>query len=564
MFLCAAWVYEENMKVDVSTSGPLEASGIFDTSLLGQERPVRTDAFWLRVCAIFSSWRYGFAAVWLVLVFVAMMGRAHQKPFWSDEVVFRWIAMEPSVHAIYRDLLVPTDIDPPVAQVVTHFAIMAFGSGQIAVRIPEMVGECSALLCLFLALEMYVGTLFAYIGLLFPLSTLLITYGWEARPYGLMYGFLGLAVLSWCHIEKEGARRGFWTALLATSLSLMLGCHFYAVFALPAFCLAQFLRSRRQKQIAWATWLAILGASATEFLYLPIMKAAREYSDGYFERPDLHSLPRMFAQSLPDAGLSLAIFLVLVGAVVLGGVLVPVRNMVSGSSVNNDFLDSEFVALAWGIALVPIIGWVAGILFLKAFVTRYVLYGLIGLFLLLPFFASRLSKGNPVVALLLIGTFGFQGLLVVGRGVSDLLKAPDPMLAPHVSDASLSDLAAIQSAVSTLDRDVVVSDPQVLIEAADYSPLLKSRCVYLADREKELRFNGKTTSSRMLPDLATLNWVRAMPWSVYRNGGFLLLTVPDAEDDYGWLTTEVEQSRRRGPLVAHAGKFVIVQVNPPQ
>lgn len=552
------------MAVLASISGSSQSSETYSSSHLNQPRPDLAGAFLPRVCGVLSRWRYCFAAVWLSLLFIAMMGRAHQKPFWSDEVVFRWIAMEPSVRAIYRDLLVPTDIDPPVGQVVTHFSIMAFGSGQIAVRIPEMVGACSALLCLFLALEMYVDSLFALIALLFPLSSLLSTYGWEARPYGLMYGFLSLAVLSWCHLGKENSRRGLWTALLAVSLSLMLGCHFYSVFALPAFCLAEFVRTRRRQQIQWATWLAILGASATELLYLRIMAAAREYSDGYFGRPDFYSLPNMFRQSFPDAGLLLFIFLALAGAVALVGVLVPTPFRTSGVPMVARSTDPEFVTLALVLSLIPVFGWVAGIVFLKAFVTRYVLHGLIGLFLLLPLLSSRLSKGNPVVALLLILTFGCQGLRVVGTGISDLLKAPNPMLSPHASDASPFDLAAIQTAVSQLHSDVVVSDPQVLIEIANYSPELKSRCIYLADRENELKFNGKTTSSHMLPDLSRVNWVREASWSAYRNSGFLLLTVSNAADDYGWLTAEIDQSHRRGSLVATAGKFIVIQVNPLQ
>ncbi len=552
------------MAVLASTSRSSQSSDVCNSLLSHQKMRVGSHGFLPRLCGVLSRWRYGFAAVWLVLVFIAMMGRAHQKPFWSDEVVFRWIAMEPSVHAIYRDLLVPTDLDPPVAQVITHFTIMLFGSGEIAVRIPSMVGDCSALLFLFLALEMYVDSLFALIVLLFPLSSLLINYGWEARPYGLMYGFLGLAVLSWRHLGKENSRRGLWTALLAVSLSLMLGCHFYAVFALPAFCLAEFVRTRRRQQIQWATWLAILGASATELLYLPIMAAAREYSDGYFGRPDFYSLPNMFRQSFPDAGLSLFIFLALAGAVALVAVLFPAPFTTSGAPMIARSSNPEFVTLALVLSFIPVFGWLAGFLFLKAFVTRYVLHGLIGLFLLLPLLSSRLSKGNPVVALLLIATFGCQGLRVVGTGISDLLKAPNPMLSPHLSDASPFDLAAIQSAVSQLHGDIVVSDPQVLIEIANYSPELRNRCIYLADRENELKFNGKTTSAHMLTDLSRINWVREAPWSEYRNSGFLLLTLSNAADDYGWLTAEIDRSHRRGPLVGTAGKFIIVQVNPLQ
>lgn len=546
------------MIVPTNTSGRSQSSVISDEAIM---EPTRTESFLLRIGGVPASWKYGFAAVWLLLVSIALMGRAHQKPFWSDEVVFRWIALEPSVHAIYHDLLVPTDLDPPVAQIATHFAMMVFGSGVIGARVPSMIGVCSALLCLFLVLEMYVDSLFACIGLLFPLSSLLITYGWEARPYGLMYGFLALAVLSWCRLGEENSHRRLWTFLLTVSLVLMLGCHFYSVFALPAFFVAEFVRMRRRAHIEWATWLVILGASATELFYLPIMAAARKYSDGYFEKPDLDSLPAMFVHAFPNAGTLLFVFLLLAGAVVLASVLASASST-SGVPIVTHRSEPEFIALALMLTLVPVFGWLAGILFLKAFVTRYVLHGLIGLFLLLPFVSSRLSKGNPVVALLLIATFGFQGLLVVGRGISDLLKAPDPILAPRISDASLSDLTAIQSAVSQLHGDVVISDPRVLIEMANYSPELKSRCIYLADRDKELEINGKTTSAHMLSDLSRVHWVREAPWSAFRNSGFLLLTLNDAASDYGWLTTEMDRQHRRGPLVANAGKFVIVQVNP--
>jgi hypothetical protein len=548
------------MQILASTTGP---SGTTDIpgSRQGQT-PEGDQPLSARVFQILCRWRYALAAVWVSVAFIAMMGHAHQKPFWSDEEIFRWIAMEPSVHAIYRDLLGAIDLDPPVAQVVTHFTIALLGSGQIAVRIPSIVGVCSALLCLFLALEIYVDSLFALIALVVPFASLLIDYGWEARPYGLMYGFLAFAVLSWCQLGKDRVRRGLWTAALAASLTLMLGCHFYSVFALPAFILAEFIRTRRQARISWATWLAILGASATELFYLPIMAAAHQYSDGYFGTPNRYSLANMFGEAFPTAGLLLFIFLVFAALLALGATLVQTPRLASNASANRQALDREFAALAIGLSLIPVLGWLAGLFFLKAFVTRYVLHGLIGLFLLLPLVASRLSKGNPILAFLLILTFACQGMHVVAAGISDLMKAPDPMRSAYPFVARPFDLTAIQSAVSRLHGDIVVSDSHVLIQLANYSPELKARCIYLADRGMEMEFTGKTTSTHEIDALSRVGWVRESPWSEYRQSGFLLLTTSQAGDDQSWVTTEVEQSQRRGPVVATAGKYVILQVNP--
>lgn len=512
-----------------------------------------------KVSGLVARHRYGLVGAWLSVTLLAMIGYARQKPFWGDEVIYRWIVTEPSIKWIFRDLLLSLNNDPPVTHLITHGVTLIFGSGQIGLRLPEMLGVCMALLCLFLTLEIYVDSLFALAGMLFPFTSLLIFYGWEARPYGLMYGFLSLAVLAWCKLGAGTQHKRAWAAALAAALALMLGCHFYAVFALPAFYTAEMVRGRRLRKIAWATWLAIASASASELLYLPLILADRKYADGYFQKPELHSIPDMLTGAFPSAAALLFVFLVLAVPFAVS------RRAATDPAATGERRagDDEFAALALTLSLIPIIGWLAGIFVLKAFVTRYVLHGLMGLFLLLPLVASRFSRGNPKVALLLILTFAGWGLHVVGRGWLNLVEARDPMRSAHPSDPRPFDLASIQSVLGRGQEDVVVANMEIYLPLADYAPALKGRLIDAYDIKMAYEVTRSTTVDHWMEDASRIGWVRGVPWAEYRQRSFLLLTTAQREDDGSWLARELAETHRLGPVIATAGKYVIVQVNAP-
>ena len=217
----------------------------------------------------------------------------------------------------------------------------------------------------------------------------------------------------------------------------------------------------------------------------------------------------------------------------------------------------ELTALGLGFLLIPLLAWAAGILVLKAFTARYVLHGLLGVFLLLPLLAGRVFRQDRSLALALLMACGLPALVFATQGTKRVFKAPNDN----------PDLARIEEMISKLSGDVVVSDPHLLLEMIDSSPAIKAKCVYLWDRKNESTYTGQDGFSHLAGPGAQMGLFRSEPWSNYANkdNAFLFLTAPDSQSDgLGWLRAHLEAGHRYGDVVVKAGKYLIVEAKPGQ
>ena len=503
---------------------------------------------------------YLVVAIWLPAAAVSMVGYSKQKPLWGDEIIFRWIATLPTVRDIWCALTSGLNTDPPMGQLIAHGLVEIFGASPLVVRLMSICGICVMLLSLFLTLRNHVGPIYALIGLAIPFSTTLIYYGFEARPYGLLYGFLGIAIYCWDRVGEEQSSPLWWNVALGASLAAALGCHFYAVFALPAFYLGEGVRSLRRRNLALPTVGAMIVASSTVFLYWPIIVGARKYSSAYFSRPEFDSIPRFAEHNLQHLGFSLCALLFLAAVFVTGGLkLTPEGGKIEDSRFR------ELTALALGFLSVPMVAWVAGILVLKAFTDRYVLHGLFGVFLLIPLFAARLLRSSRVGALALLLAGGIPALMFVTGGIVRNFKSPDQTIAAEGGSARPLDLALLEEEIPKLSGDIVVSDLQVFLQMVNYSPVLKARCIYLWDSEKETRYTGHDGISHWTKDAIKMGWLRAKQWDGYRdhNGKFLFLTrLDEAPESSGWLAAYLHTVSRYGQVVSTVGQYKIVEAKP--
>ncbi len=488
-----------------------------------------------------------------------MVGYSKQKPLWADEVVYRWIAILPTTREIWLALTLGLNPDPPLAHLLVHWLTVLFGSSPLVVRLASIGGITMMLVGLFFTLRRYVGPFYALLGLLLPFCTTLVDYGYEARPYGLMYGCFGIAIYCWVRAGDDGSSPIAWNVGLGLALAAALSCHFYAVFALPAFYMSEYVRTLRRR-VSWPTVSALVGASATMALYWPIIVGARKYSNAYFGTPRLLSLPSMADSSLRDIGI------VLVSALFLLAVLITLGIRFT-RKVDSEEMPSmrEIAALGLGFLFVPLLAFAAGVLFLKAFTDRYALHGLFGVFLLFPLFASRVCKSNRSLGLVLLVSCGIPGLMYVTRGIHQALKAPDPLVAASNGGARPIDLFDLERTIPQLNGDIVVSDPHLFLQMVNYSPTLKARCIYLWDAEKEREFAGHDDFANFVADSRQMGWFRAEQWGHYRGHEqtFLFLTTPDGQSDgAGWLRAYLEAVDRYGDVMVKVGQYLVVTAKP--
>src|SRR5690349_6331377 len=155
-------------------------------------------------------------------------------------------------------------------------------------------------------------------------------------------------------------------------------------------------------------------------------------------------------------------------------------------------------ALALGFLLIRLLGWVAGVICLKTVVTRYVLHGILGLFLIAPLFAARAFQSNRPLGLALLIACGLMPSLYVIRGIAYIFKPP----------VQFEDAALLENAINRLHGDIVVSNPGEFMQLVQYAPSLKDRCIHLIDREKELQYTGQDGVSRGYPEMSRMGAFR--------------------------------------------------------
>ena len=98
-------------------------------------------------------------------------------------------------------------------------------------------------------------------------------YATEARPYGLLLGFLGLTLVSWDAAVK-GSRRGWALAGVAVGATAMMLTHVYAILWILPFCAAELVRLARTRRADWSLWAAQVLPMTAVLTYIPLIRNA--------------------------------------------------------------------------------------------------------------------------------------------------------------------------------------------------------------------------------------------------------------------------------------------------
>ena len=137
--------------------------------------------------------------------------------------------------------------------------------------------------------------------MLFPLVTGAYYYATEARPYGLVLGFSGLALLCW-QAATEKDRRLLSLAGLAASLAAAISCHYHAVFVLAALGFAEAVRSRTLRRLDLPLWAALSLGVAPLLAFFPLIRRAIGYSTTFWAKSRWMSAPEFYYSLLRTRG----------------------------------------------------------------------------------------------------------------------------------------------------------------------------------------------------------------------------------------------------------------------
>ncbi len=423
-------------------------------------------------------------AALLLLYTLTTVLRAAAKPFWNDEIIALYVAGLPSISAVWRASLAGVDGAPPLHAFLLHAVHATLGDGEVAVRVPAWLGFGTFLLALFAFTRRRLGTIYGFITVLFLLKTGAYPYAYEARPYGILLGLAGLALLSWQE-AATGRHRRLGLAGLFLGLFLGIANHYYAVFAIVALGSGELARTMERRRLDGAIAAALVLPFAAFIPLLPVIRAVRT-------RLFAHSwAPPHPEQILGTYGMLLRPALVtLVAVTIVVGVLRLTRSdpPIPSRTKRGGFNPHELAALG-GFVLIPAAAVLTAMAETGTYTFRYGIPAIIGLSVFFTIAVRRLSRGGTTTAVLLLLMISLAVLKDAGRAVA----------APKDPRAAVLAMHPLLLTLPETPTPVAVGDPHAFIQARHYLPrAIADRLVYLNDPEAALQYTGDDTAERNL------------------------------------------------------------------
>lgn len=485
------------------------------------------------------------AAISLVY-FVGVVARASGKLFWFDELVTLYVSRLPTMAEVWAALSTAADANPPLFHVITRAAHALIGEGPIGTRLPAMMGFWIMGLCLFRFVSRRFGPLYGLLAMLVPFFTEAHWYAYEARPYGLVLGLSGVALVCW-QSAADDERRPLSLVGLALSLAALVSSHYFAVFVFVPIALGEIARTLGRRRVDWPIWLC-LGAAITPLAFhQPLLRAGSVYAMETFAKAQWKEMFWFYDFLLRPA---IAPAMAAVTAVALFHML-PRAGRDGVEREDRGTLRFHETVAALGLVALPLFGVAAGKLVTGVFQARYVLPAVLGVSLMLAVAAAAVNRSRPGVgAALAVTLFAVMAAQTVWASRS-FVAPPSNVLREHP-------LLAVNGGG---DLPIVVGNADAFLTLTHYAPpALGVRLVYLTDSVEAVRYSGTHHGDQGL--LALARWAPGMRLDEYRrfvagHSEFLLYW---AGTEREWQLTKLVSDGARLEIQAKRGRQMLFRV----
>lgn len=487
------------------------------------------------------------AAVICVITFI---GYSHAKFPWVDEVLQMIIARLNGPGSIWDALMAGIQVDPPVLHVTQHYLVRAFGDFPLIYRLPAIAGFTLMCVSGTLLLWRYVPPLYAASAFYLPYATVLRSRAMDARPYGLMFGFAALTLLCWDSVHRW-PDRFVWRAAFTFALSATLSTHFYSIYILLALAAGELTWWVLRRRIDWLTIACAVVACIPYGFWLPVLlSASKRFMSGYFYRVNFQNLYDFYSfgfATLPFAG----IFALLLTAGVLTGRVYRLERE-NEQRIGNE--SRVLLAAAAAFTVLPVIGYLAGLVATGFFVPYYHMMAVFGVVIGLPLTISAMTNRSRVAAACLMVAIAGHGLFVTARGLSGFRRQERPY----------PTLEEIRRVTGDPKGDVVIASPAAFLpfhEATRFEP--DNNLLYLADPAKAKQLVGTNTADLVNLQLPGRTNARIEPFDAYvKQHRQFYLAVLGPAGVIEWQFTYLQRSPdARLQWLGKAGEFDLYQVN---
>ena len=478
-------------------------------------------------------------AIWflmglLLFCFLVSAKLASRKFLWFDEFFTYYIVGLPSAKAIWPVMGSGISPMPPTFYWLTRFSQHWLGPSDFAIRLPELAGFLLASLCLFQFIRRRTSALYGLIGILAFWITGAYSYAYEARPYALVLGFCGLALLCWQtaadSLPRKPAVVGLFLACAAAVFS-----HYGGVIILFPLGLGEFVRSILRKKVDWLIWLSFCGAALPFLIFFPLLhRSISSYGSAMWSHPKWNSIIECYTVLL--AGIEHPLVVVLCVLTIWRVCKAP-----SVSHHHSGPVPLYEIAAAIGLVLLPAVGVLQAVLVTGQIAPRYVMPLVIGFGILLALLAHETLQDDAVGGILLM-------VVLFAGWVSHSRWEYRTFTWERNETRTFCNVATRQPG-----SPIVVASGGEFIKLAHYTPPeISSRLDYLVDVNAARRYSGSDSVELDFLDLENLlrNWEsgslnlrEAQPFLRTHNS-FLLYVTPD-----NWLFPMLYETGARMELV---------------
>lgn len=469
----------------------------------------------------------------LLLLFALDAGiRAATRPLWFDELISYYVARLPSLGAIWEALRQTADGQPPVTHLVMRASQTLFGAGELATRLPYLLGFALMSVFLFRTVRRRIGASLGLAAVCFAWLTWAYDYAYEARPYALLMGECGAAFYFWSN-AAEGVRRRSSIALFALCLALMMSTHYYAGLLLIPFGVGEIVRALQNKRIDWPVWAVLGAAPFVLLLYLPLLEGVKdEYTQAFWSPVEWMDTYGSYVVLLAPAILPALASLIVAGVASRWDSAPPPES--KQGRIGGIPRHEALAALA--LAATPLAYAAAAALLTGAYVYRYSLPAVFGVavvfVMVVEDWLGRRPRAHAALFLSLLAGYLITRVspTVLGTATTD-------------TRAGLAaELAQVQNAASG-DDPVVMAAPLNFLPYHLYAPEpLRSRLVYPTDIQAARKYGESDSAEVSIIKLARWAGYEAPSYDDWKGqDNYYLLVHKRAR--FTWLTKKLEEDR---------------------